>query len=255
MLRALRITILVFVLIVVGVGTWLTRVRTTSWERPLRVAIFPINADASPATDRYIRALTLEAFSPIAQFTRQEARRYGLALSTPVELFLAPELRRVPPPPPFGGNALQVALWSLQMRYWVWVNGSFNGPKPHVRVFVLYHDPDRVTRVSHSLGLQKGLIGVVNAFASEAQAAQNDVVIVHELMHTLGATDKYDARTNQPAFPDGYADPQRQPLLPQEYAEIMAGRVPVTEQRADMPRSLEEVLIGAKTAGEINWVR
>jgi hypothetical protein len=141
------------------------------------------------------------------------------------------------------------------MRYWAWVNGSFNGPKPHVRVFVLYHDPDRVTRVSHSLGLQKGLIGVVNAFASEAQAAQNDVVIVHELMHTLGATDKYDARTNQPAFPDGYADPQRQPLLPQEYAEIMAGRVPVTEQRADMPRSLEEVLIGAKTAGEINWVR
>jgi len=255
MLRALRVTILVFVLIVVGVGTWLTRVRTTSWERPLRVAIFPINADASPATDRYIRALTLEAFSPIAQFARQEARRYGLALSTPVELFLGPELSRVPPPPPFGGNALQIALWSLQMRYWAWVNGSFKGPKPHVQVFVLYNDPERVTRVSHSLGLQKGLIGVVNAFASEAQAAQNDVVIAHELLHTLGATDKYDARTNQPAFPDGYADPQRRPLLPQEYAEIMAGRVPVTEQRAEMPRSLEQVLIGAKTAGEINWVR
>jgi hypothetical protein len=255
MLRPLRITILVFILIVVGVSTWLTRLRTTSWEQPLRVAIFPINADASPATDRYVRELTLAAFSPIARFTREEAKRYGLALSTPVELFLAPELRRVPPPPPFGGNALRVALWSLQMRYWAWVNGTLDGPKPHVRVFVLYHDPERVTRLSHSLGLQKGLIGVVNAFASEAQAAQNDVVIAHELMHTLGATDKYDARTNQPVFPDGYADPQRQPLLPQEYAEIMAGRVPMTEQRAEMPRGLEEVLIGAKTAREINWVR
>jgi hypothetical protein len=253
--RALRILILLFILVVVGAGTWLTRVRTTAWDQPLRVAIFPINADASSATDRYIRSLTVGAFEPIAAFMRQEAGRYGLALSTPVEVFLAPEIGRVPPPPPFGGNALRVVLWSLQMRYWAWVNAAFDGPRPHVRMFVLYHDPDRVTRLSHSLGLQKGLIGVVNAFASEAQAAQNDVVIAHEMLHTLGATDKYDPRTNQPAFPDGYADPQRQPRLPQEFAELMAGRVPVTEDRADMPDSLDRVLIGGKTAREINWIR
>jgi hypothetical protein len=253
--KALRILILLSILVVVGAGTWLARLRTTAWDQPLRVAIFPINADASAATDGYIRSLTVEAFNPIARFMRQEAARYGLALSTPVEVFLAPEIGRAPPPPPFGGNALQVALWSLQMRYWAWVNAAFDGPKPHVRIFVLYHDPDRVTRLSHSLGLQKGLIGVVNAFASEAQAAQNDVVIAHEMLHTLGATDRYDPRTNQPAFPDGYADPQRQPLLPQEYAEIMAGRVPLTADRAEMPDSLEAVLIGAKTAREINWVR
>jgi len=254
-LRAIRIVILMFVLIVVGAGTWLTKLRTTSWEQPLRVAIFPINADGSPAAGRYIRELTLEAFAPIAQFMRQEAARYSLALSTPVDMFLAREIESTPPPPPFGGNALQVVLWSLQMRYWAWVNAGFDGPKPHVRVFVLYHDPDRVTRLSHSLGLQKGLIGVVNAFASDGQAAQNNVVIAHELMHTLGATDKYDLRTNQPAFPDGYADPQRYPLLPQEYAEIMAGRLPLAEDRAEMPRSLEQVLIGGKTAREINWLR
>jgi hypothetical protein len=253
--KALRILILLFILVVVGAGTWLTRLRTTAWEQPLRVAIFPINADASSATERYIRSLRVEAFEPIARFMRQEAARYGLALSTPVEVFLAPEVGKVPPPPPFGGNALRVALWSLQMRYWAWVNAAFDGPKPHVRMFVLYHDPDRVARLSHSLGLQKGLIGVVNAFASEGQAAQNDVVIAHEMLHTLGATDKYDPRTNQPAFPDGYADPQRQPRLPQDFAEIMAGRAPVTEDRAEMPDSLEAVLVGAKTAREINWVR
>jgi len=253
--KTLRILILLAILVVVGAGTWLARLRTTAWDLPLRVAIFPINADASSATDRYIRSLTVDAFEPIAAFTRQEGARYGLALSTPVEVFLAPEIGRVPPLPPFGGNALRVALWSLQMRYWAWVNAAYDGPKPHVRVFVLYHDPDRVTRLSHSLGLQKGLIGVVNAFAFEKQAAQNDVVIAHELLHTLGATDKYDPRTNQPEFPDGYADPQRQPLLPQEYAEIMAGRVPFTADRAEMPDGLDAVLIGAKTAREINWVR
>ncbi len=255
MFRALRILILVFILVVVAAGTWLTRLRTTAWDQPLRVAIFPINADASGATDRYIRSLSVGAFEPIARFMRQEAGRYGLNLSTPIELFLAPEIGRVPPPPPFGANALRVALWSLHMRYWAWVNAAFDGPKPHVRVFVLYHDPDRISRLSHSLGLQKGLIGVVNAFASEGQAAQNDVVIAHEMLHTLGATDKYDPRTNQPAFPDGYADPQRQPPLPQEYGEIMAGRVPVTQDRAEMPDGLERVLIGAKTAREINWLR
>lgn len=247
--------ILLFILVVVSVGTWLTRVRTTSWDQPLRVAIFPINADASPATSRYIRSLTLSTFEPIAGFMQQEALRYSLPLSKPVEVFLAPEIDRVPPPPPFGANAPRVALWSLQMRYWAWINGAFDRPKPHVRIFVLYHDPDRVSRLNHSLGLQKGLIGVVNAFASEDQAAQNDIVIAHELMHTLGATDKYDSRTNQPKFPDGYADPQHQPLLPQTYAEIMAGRVPLAADRAEMPDSLERVLIGAQTAREINWVR
>ena len=76
---------------------------------------------------------------------------------------------RLPPPPPFGGNPLQVMLWSLQMRFWAWVHAEFDGPKPHVRMFVLYHDPgSQSQRVSHSLGLQKGLIGVVNAFASDA---------------------------------------------------------------------------------------
>lgn len=255
MFRTLRILILLTILVLVAASTWLTRLRTTSWELPLRVAIFPINADASEATSRYIRELKPEVFNPIAEFMRREGARYGLALRTPVEMFLAPQINRVPPPPSFGGNALRVVLWSLQMRYWAWVNAAFDGPKPHVRMFVLYHDPERVTRVGHSLGLQKGLIGVVNAFASQAQAAQNDVVIAHELLHTLGATDKYDPRTDRPAFPDGYAEPERRPLLPQTYGEIMAGRVPITEEHAEMPDSLEEVLIGVKTAHEINWLK
>lgn len=255
MFKALRILILVTILVLVAASAWLTKQRTTSWQQPLRVAIFPINADRSEASGRYINELKLEAFDPVAEFIRREAARYGVALKTPVEMFLATRIDRMPPPPPFGGNAVQIALWSLQMRYWAWVNGRFDGPKPHVRIFVLYHDPQRVTRVGHSLGLQKGLIGVVNAFASRAQTAQNDVVIAHELLHTLGATDKYDLQTDQPFFPDGYAEPERRPLLPQAYAEIMAGRVPLTQTEAEMPGGLNDALIGGKTAREINWLK
>ncbi|HTT38087.1 MAG TPA: hypothetical protein VMH32_10510 [Burkholderiales bacterium] len=254
MFKLFRIFVLLVVLAGVAWATWSTRQHTTSWQYPLRVAVFPIDADGSPGTQRYIRSLRVETFQPIADFLHQEASRYGLALATPVQMYLGPQIPRVPPPPPFGGSVPRVMLWSLQMRFWAWMHATLD-PKPHVRMFVLYHDPQRVARVAHSLGLQKGLIGVVNAFAAEAQAAQNNVVIAHELLHTVGATDKYDPRSNQPSFPDGYAEPDRQPLYPQEYAEIMAGRIAIGESEAEIPSGLPEVLIGTKTAREINWIR
>jgi len=255
MFRKIRIAVLLLILINVGVGTWLTRARTTSWEYPLRVAVFPINGDGSAASASYIANLKQDTFAGVAEFMRAEGKRYGLAQTDPVDVYLASEIHGVPPPPPFGGNPLQVGLWSLQMRFWAWKRAHFDGPKPHVQMFVIYHDPARVSRVAHSLGLQKGLIGVVNAFASESQAAQNNIVITHELLHTVGATDKYDLSTNEPLHPDGYAEPDKVPLLPQTFAEIMAGRTPYSTTQSEMPGSLDKVLIGTKTAREINWVR
>ena len=254
MFRALRIFVLVLILIGVAWASWSAKQRATSWQYTLRVAVFPIDADGSPSTQRYIRGLSVDTFQPVAEFMHQEAVRYGLSLATPVEMVLGPEIRRLPPPPPFSGNVLQVMFWSLQIRFWAWRNAKLE-PSPHIRMFVLYHDPERVTHVAHSLGLQKGLIGVVNAFASEEQAAENNVVFAHELLHTVGATDKYDPRTNQPAYPDGFAEPDREPRYPQEFAELMAGRIPVSESQAEMPRGLQQVLIGTKTAREINWIK
>jgi hypothetical protein len=254
--RTIRIAALLVILVLVAGSAWLTKVRTTSWERPLRVAIFPIAADDSKQTYAYINTLTVATFQPIADFMAREAGRYGLPLSTPVEVYLAPQIYRTPPPPPFGGNPIQVILWSLQTRYWAWVNADFKAPPPHVRMFVLYNDPVIAQRIGHSLGLQKGLIGVVNAYAVDYQTAENNVVIAHELLHTVGATDKYDPDSNEPRYPEGYAEPQRNPLLPQKYAELMAGRFPATSiDEPLMPGLLDDVRIGAQTAKEINWVR
>jgi hypothetical protein len=254
--RTIRIAILSVILVLVAGSAWLTKVRTTSWERPLRVVIFPIAADDSKQTYAYIGTLTVATFQPIATFMSREAARYGLALSTPVEVYLGPQLYNQPPAPPFGGNPIQVILWSLQTRYWAWVHADFYKPPPHVRMFVLYYDPVFAQRIGHSLGLQKGLIGVVNAYAVGYQNAENNVVIAHELLHTVGATDKYDPDTNEPRYPDGYAEPHRNSLLPQKYAELMAGRFPSTSvDEPLMPGILDEVMIGAKTAREINWLR
>jgi hypothetical protein len=148
----------------------------------------------------------------------------------------------------------EVMAWSLRVRFWAWRHDGYDGPKAHVRLFLSYFAPD-AGRLPHSVGLQKGLLGFVNAFASARQQGQNNVVIAHELLHTFGASDKYDPATNQPLFPDGYADPRANPLYPQDKAEIMAGRLPISAEQAETPASLDEAVIGAATAREINWVK
>lgn len=254
MFRALRVAVLLLILVFVAAGTWLARARSTSWEHPLRVAVFPVDADGSPATGAYIAALTRATFQPLDDYFAEEARRYGVAQSDPVDVHVAPRVGAIPPALPHDGSAVQVMLWSLRLRWWAWRNAAFDGPAPDVRMFVLYHDPELTTRVPHSLGLAKGLIGVVYAFAADEQSGPNNVVIAHELLHTLGATDKYDPATNLPAYPDGYAEPGRDPLWPQDLAEIMAGRIPLSAEQAEIPAALEQTLVGAATAREIRWL-
>jgi hypothetical protein len=103
--------------------------------------------------------------------------------------------------------------------------------------------------------MQKGLVGVVHAFASGAMTGANDIVIAHELLHTVGASDKYDLANGEPLYPIGYGDPAQQPLYPQAEAEIMAVRRALSPQESEMPHSLRAEVVGAATALEIRWTR
>ena len=47
MFRTIRISILLVILAYVSIGSWVTRARSTAWEEPLDVVIYPINADRS----------------------------------------------------------------------------------------------------------------------------------------------------------------------------------------------------------------
>jgi hypothetical protein len=124
-----------------------------------------------------------------------------------------------------------------------------------IRLFVLYHDPATLPTVPDSHGLQKGLVGVVHAFAVREMTGANNIVIAHELLHTVGATDEYDLASGAPLYPAGYADPGRKPLYPQAEAEIMAGRRALSPTEFDMPHSLAGVVVGPATAREIRWIR
>ncbi len=254
MWKAIRIIVLLFILVTVAQGAWLARRDATNWKDPVIVALYPINADGSERAEQYVRGIDRERFQPMAEFMREQAAVYGLALNDPIELRLAPRIDRLPPQPPAGGGAVSAIVWSLSFRFWAWRHDTYTGARANVRLFLLYHDDRRSPRLPHSTGLEKGLIGLVNVFASDEMAGTNNVVIAHEMLHTLGATDKYDLATNQPLFPDGYAEPQRMPQLPQQFAEIMGGRIPISALRADQPAGLHQVVIGRLTAREINWI-
>jgi hypothetical protein len=252
-IRTIRILLLLLVLATVAQQAWLARTRAVAWNDPLRVAIYPISADDSAATADYIAALRPDVFTPIEHFFLKESRRHGRTIYRPLRLTLAPPIATRPPELPRNNSRFGVISWSLQMRWWAWRNDTTTD-NPQVRLFVLFHDPDRHHRLPHSTGLERGMIGLIHAFATPVMAGSNNVVIAHELLHTLGATDKYDLASNQPTYPEGYAEPERSPSLPQEYAEIMAGRIPVTETHAEIPKSLAETLIGPLTATEIGWL-
>jgi hypothetical protein len=251
--RQVRIFLLLGLLLVVSVTTCQDRLRSTRWRVPLFVALYPIAADDSPATHAYVAALDAERFLPIDRFFAREARRYGVSIDDPIKTRLRAELKERPPQRPTGAGVISTALWSLRLRYWAWRMSGRGRELEDIRMFVLFHDPRLTPTVPHSLGLAKGLIGVVYAFAEPEMNGANDVVIAHELAHTLGATDKYDPASDAPRYPDGYGDPREVPLYPQQTAELMAGRRMLSAARWVQADDLDEVVVGPATALEMRW--
>jgi hypothetical protein len=251
--KMLRILLLLFVLLVVALTTWQERYLSTRWREPLFVAIYPIAADDSPKTSAYTATLDSESYKPIDRFFARQAEQYHLGTAEPIRTRLRGLLQDRPPERAADAGLFSTALWSLRLRYWAWrVSGNAHEPED-IRIFVLYHDPDLTPTVPHSLGLTKGLIGVVYAFATPLMNEENDVVIAHELLHTLGATDKYDLATDAPLFPIGYGDPGQIPLYPQRKAELMAGRRMLAPDHWEQAASLDQVVVGPATALEIRW--
>lgn len=254
--RNLRILILIIVLGAVLLYTQDQRLVTQGWYKPLEVVIFPINADGSSSTENYIGNLNTKDFADIDKFIKRESENFDVVSSTPTITKLGAKVALLPPKPPgINANPLSIAFWSIQLRWWAMKNTPDDESNKHrVRVFVLYHDEKTNEKLEHSLGIQKGLLGIVHAFASDAQAKQNNIVIAHELLHTVGASDKYDSNGN-PIPPHGLGQPNREPLYPQSRAEIMAGTIASSAAKAIMAKSLKYCVVGDKTAKEIGWMR
>jgi hypothetical protein len=254
--KAIRVSLLLVVLAIVAIYTNEQRYSSQSWKDPLEVVIFPINAEGSEATERFIRSLVDEDFAEIDRFTARVSEKYYLRTSVPTLTRIGPQVKVLPPANPRpDANFIEVISWSLRYRYWAWKNTPDKASNFHrVRMFVLYHTPTPGRELQHSFGMNKGLLGLVHAFGAKELQGRNNLVIAHEMLHTVGATDKYN-ENGEPIFPEGYAEPDKKRRYPQRRAEIMAGRIPLNSDESSMPTSLRKCVLGDLTAQEIRWKR
>jgi len=129
------------------------------------------------------------------------------------------------------------------------VAGDFDG-----KIYVVLSPPRSAKRaLVEGLGQDGGRIAVTNIELSEDSVDFGLFVITHELLHLLGASDRY-AADGTATLPDGLGDPEREPLYPQDSAEVMArGRV-LEPGREVPPSDLDELRVGPWTAAEIGWL-
>lgn len=251
MWKKIRIAILLAILLFVAIDAW--RDQNQNWKKPISVLLHPINADGSQETEAYIQHLNAAQFASIAQFLTQSAQQYQQ--SPYFMMRLGRTLQQLPPEVPKDGGILSSILWSIKFRYYAWQQQSSSDPTATVTLYLNYYSPKKRNALQHSTALERGRIGSINLFSDSEQELQNDIVIAHELLHAFGATDKYNLSTGQPIYPQGYADIQQYPLLPQHRAELMGGYIPMTETTRKMPQQLDQTVIGRLTAQEIGWVK
>ena len=252
MWKNIRVAILLVVLLVVAVNAY--RDQNQDWNQPIYILLHPINADGRTTTQQYIQQLQQDDFAEVKQYLEKNSQQYR-GQSSYFMIQIGRELQQTPPKMSEQPSILNNILWSLKFRFYAWKQHQSGDGSPSLTLYLNFYDPKQSRELKHSTALERGRIGSVNLFASPKQAAQNNVVLVHELLHGFGATDKYNLNNGEPIFPIGYAQADQQPLYPQTEAEIMGGRIPLSEHKSKMPNDLNETVISILTAREVGWIK
>lgn len=252
----LRIGVLLSVLAVVlawGAHDWSQRRARTSWHRPLRVAL--VLVEREPVAPSTLALLTTRSFELERRLAREYARYTGKDF-TPIELVVRGPVRATELPPTASGDGT-LDLLTRSVRLWRWTSALDSDAHVELgydsRIYL-------VLKPAHGQGLAgvegeseyRGRVGVAKADIRRDTIDLALFVAAHELLHTLGATDKYDT-AGRAAFPEGFAEPGRAPLFPQPGAEVMARNVPIGPGSERPPETLDELFVGETTAREIGW--
>lgn len=249
--KQIRVLILLIVLLPLVILAFWEQDQRPDWQRTLIVGVYPNNADGSAEVRDWIERLGPEAFQPIEDFLAEQAAGHGLELERPFEIRLGELIPDAPPPPPSDGSWPERLGWAVRLRWW---HFRFDGQglEPDIVLVASYQkDPAGFTEL-HSIGMPSPRLGLSQLEGGEDHTEFNQVVLAHELLHTVGALDLYGP-DGLPQFPHGYAEPDREPRYPQQRAELMAMAVPVSPDISRPPQHLDEVQIGQRTAREIGW--
>jgi len=256
-----RLRVAFLLVVLVGVALWAWRdVRSrrarNSWDRPLSVALVlvrrgPIGGDAAGAFGARVPELDARL--------ADEYRRYFPGAPHPFAFaFVGPVDASESPPSSSGDDWIDAAkhTWAL----WRWTSGvdavaHLDASSYDSRIYVVARPPASAQRqLIEGASQEGGRVGTVEVELDASMADFALFVAAHELFHTLGASDKYDA-AGRTLVPAGLAEPDLQPLYPQRFAEVMARNRPVAPGVEEPPVSLEELAVGPTTATEVGWSR
>jgi hypothetical protein len=253
-----RVAVLLFVLLMVvlyAVSSALRRMARTDWTRTLNVAVVVVTEGAvDPDAVTLLRARARVLEDRLAE----EERRWMPEGPRPfLVTAVGPVAAPAPPPELASDGIVDLLKYTWARRRWIAkvdASSALEGDAFDSRIYVFAKPPAK-ERLLHVEGAseQGGRVGIV-AFELDAQSVDWALfAAAHELLHTLGATDKYDPACRAIA-PQGLGEPNLSPLYPQRLAEVMACGRMVTENEQKPPETLDELRVGAWTAAEIGWV-
>jgi len=253
-----RVAVLLAVLAGVLLYAWRDYRRRTQrldWNQTLTVGIVLLRQGT--VDDDVVADLRTRA-SELQRLLAAECRRHRPGAPEPFHFVLFGPVDVSAGPPALAGDG-----WLDQARHsyalWRYLSPVDEGAGVaarglDARLYVVLRPPSGGTmHTVEGMGEQGGRVGIVTVELDDTMVDFAMFVAAHELFHTLGATDKYDA-AGRPLVPDGLAEPERQPLYPQRYAELMARHVPLSPSTDRPPETLAELRIGSGTAREIGWL-
>jgi hypothetical protein len=223
------------------------------WLGPLPVAVVLVS-------ERQVPPATIEAWrrglAELEEWSQAEFERHKGPMHFPPVAFrlTSPVTAPHPPLPPSDVPLSERAAAALAFEQAARALDEAAGVTPEDTIVIDVLLGEGESSAVEGLAEREGRRGVVLGNALETELGLELVATLHEVLHCVGATDKYDA-DGRAVAPEGLAEPGRRPLYPQAFGEVMVGEVPLSERSGRPIRSLDEARVGEATAREIGWLR
>jgi len=265
----------ILLLILIGVGAYgyyvlIIKERTPfTWDRPYRLAVVGFMVELPDEWRGFInkfRADTGREYIDMENHTlpdmvgwfQREYERYGGSMPQALELeIFGPFDEMEPPPEP------PLSEQKIIDRFLQWFKFKDHFKKFDGRHKLELGEFDGVIYVQFVNGPFDGFleswaskrenIALVNCYLSVDMIEQDIMIVLHEFFHLVNAKDHYDEDLNV-KIPEGLPEPFADPLYPQRFADIMAGRIADDESMSREIMSLSEVRVNIYTAREVGWI-
>lgn len=258
--RAARVRLWALLVVLAGTLLWAacdihSRRARTEWRRSVQVSVVLVQLGQ---VDRASLIALHASFPALEKRLAMEHQRLGGSLARPIAFTVfGPVSVDRPPPADPDGSIMSLARHSFEQ--WRWTRAVDHGSGLESasfdsRIYVALRAPSDDSRSwVEGSSEQGGRIGVARVELERSDVGLALFVVAHELFHTLGATDKYDDQ-GRARVPEGLVEPNRVPLYPQRFAEVMTRNVALAPDTERPPESLAELGVGDATAREIGWL-